>query len=93
MNLSLREEVTLMLHDWKRDVDLRAAGATCPMLNCGVLVIAYEETPSGREDFLQATRRWNFVCQECGAEFTAAQEDLLFQAVPREWLFSEVCHA
>jgi len=88
-----REQIALALRAWKEEVDLRAYGATCPMPNCGALVVTYESP-----DSLQAITRWEgatweFVCSECGAEFTAPKEDLLFQSVPREWLFSEICHA
>ena len=88
-----REQIALALHAWKEEVGLRAFGSTCPMPNCGALVVTYESP-----DSLQAITRWEgatweFVCSECGAEFTAPKEDLLFQSVPREWLFSEICHA
>lgn len=88
-----REQIALALRAWKEEVDLRAFGATCPMPNCGALVVTYESP-----DCLHAITRshgatWGFVCSECGAEFTAPKGDLLFQSVPREWLFSEICHA
>lgn len=87
-NLSLdREQVALAL------IDLRAFGATCPMPHCGALAVTYEASDSLREIIGSGLASWEFVCAECGAEFTAAREDLLFEAVPREWLFSQVCYA
>jgi hypothetical protein len=88
-----REQIALALREWKEDVDLRAFGATCPMPNCGALAVTYESSMSLNEIYRSVGANWDFVCAECGAEFTAPREDLLFQAVPREWLFSQVCHA
>ncbi len=93
MNAVLRQEVELMLRDWKEEVDLKAAGATCPMPNCGALAISYEPSDSISEVVRLASDRWDFVCPECAAEFTSPSSDLLFQAVPRQWLLSDVCHA
>jgi hypothetical protein len=88
-----REEVASLLRDWKQEVDLRAVGTTCPMPHCGALVISYESADSLNEVLRPTTGRWDFVCPECAAEFSASKSDLLFQAVPREWLLSSVCHA
>lgn len=86
-----REQMALALREWREEVDLRAFGATCPMPHCGALAITYEASDSIRA-FVGANT-WEFVCAECGAEFTATRRDLLFQSVPREWLLSEVCYA
>jgi len=88
-----REEVAKTLLEWKEEVDLKAVGTTCPMPNCGALVISYEPADSLNEVVRKATGRWEFVCPECAAEFIASKSDLLFQAVPREWLFADVCDA
>jgi len=97
MNLAktnfMREQVALTLHEWKEEVDLRAFGTTCPMPNCGALVIAYEPADSINQITHNPGASWDFLCPECGAEFSAPRGDLLFQSIPREWLFSEVCHA
>lgn len=93
-NLSLdREQVALALRGWREEVDLRAFGATCPMPHCGALAVTYEASDSLRKIIGSGLATWEFVCAECGAEFTAAGQDLLFEAVPREWLFSQVCYA
>jgi hypothetical protein len=88
-----REQVAFALHEWREEVDLRAFGATCPMPHCGALVVTYESSDSLREIIRSDGATWDFVCSECGAEFTAPRRDLLFQSVPREWLFSQICHA
>jgi len=88
-----REQIALAVRAWKEEVDLRAFGATCPMPNCGALVVTYESPDSLHAVTRSEGASWEFVCSECGAEFTAPKEDLLFQSVPREWLFSQICHA
>ena len=93
MNASQREEVATLLSNWKEEVDLRAAGAVCPMRGCGTLVIAYEPAESWNEARRRGKSTWEFVCSECGTEFTAPESDLLFQSVPREWLFAKVSNA
>jgi hypothetical protein len=94
MNLTktnlVRDEVVRQLCEWKEEVDLRAFGATCPMPGCGSLVITYEPEDSLNGAVHPAGATWEFVCPDCGSEFTAPRGDLLFQSVPREWLFSEV---
>ena len=72
---------------------IQAAGATCPMPDCGALAIAYEAPDSLREVCRSFTASWDFVCSACGAEFMAPEKDLLFQAIPRDWLRAQVCRA
>ena len=91
MNARIREEVSMMLREWKEEVDLRGFGAACPMPGCGALVITYEASDSLNEVACGGNRE--FICPECGVEFMAPKGDLLFQAVPRQWLFSKVCNA
>lgn len=86
-----REQFALALSEWREEVDLRAFGATCPMPHCGALAVTYEPQDSIRE--ITVGGSWEFVCSECGAEFIAACQDLVFQSVPREWLLSQVCYA
>lgn len=78
---------------FRRNAEMRAAGATCPMPGCGALAISYEAADSLNEMCRPLTASWDFICSECGAEFMAAKSDLLFQAIPRDWLFSQVCRA
>jgi hypothetical protein len=93
-NLGLeRKQIALALREWGEEVGLRAFGATCPMPACGALVVTYEPPVSLNEIAQARGAAWEFVCSECGAEFRAPRADLVFQAVPREWLFSQVCQA
>jgi hypothetical protein len=88
-----RRQMALALREWGKDVGLRAFGATCPMPGCCALVVTYETADSLNEITHSRGGAWEFVCSECGAEFTAPRADLLFQSVPREWLLSQVCQA
>ena len=88
-----REQIALALREWKEDVNLRAFGTTCPMPGCGALAVTYESEKPLDQIFGSAGADFEFVCSECGAEFTAPDGDLLFQSVPREWLFAQVCSA
>jgi len=93
MNVMTSREAALILHEWKEEVDLRAAGTICPMPRCGALVISYEPADSLHELGRKLSGRWDFVCSECGSEFSASKDDLLFNSVPRQWLLSDICHA
>jgi len=88
-----REQIALALRAWKEEVDLRGFGATCPMPHCGALAVTYESLDSVRKMVRSDAGMWEFVCPECSAEFSAPPGDLLFESVPREWLFSQVCSA
>lgn len=33
---------------------------------------------------------WEFTCPRCGIDFTMPDDELIFQSVPNEWLFSGV---
>ncbi len=76
-----------MLHEWDEPDDEVAAGAICPMPDCGALVIAFRATCVVRPDPLLA---WAFVCGRCGAEFDVPENGLVLQAVPKGWLFAKV---
>jgi len=86
-------QFALALQTCRKEVSLRAFGATCPMPACGALAVTYESTDSLNEVIQSRAATWEFVCSECGAEFNVPKGDLLFQSVPREWLFSQVCQA
>ena len=93
MHIVQRQEVAQILRDWKVEVDLKATGAICPMAGCGALVISYEPEESLNEMRRNGNASWDFVCSECGSEFSAPAGDLVFQSVPREWLLAGVCQA
>ena len=87
------ELMDLPVGQWNGDVEVRAAGAICPMPNCGALAISYEAADSLNVYRRAVTANWDFVCSECGIEFMAPKGDLLFQSIPRDWLLSQVCRA
>jgi hypothetical protein len=87
-----KDLMDLAINKLREEVDMRAAGTTCPMPGCGALAISFEPADSLDEARAFATD-WDFVCSECGSEFTSPRSDLLFQAVPRDWLLSQICHA
>jgi predicted RNA-binding Zn-ribbon protein involved in translation (DUF1610 family) len=73
--------------------EILASAAICPMPDCGAMVFSYEP---GENVFRVTGKRrsdWEFICPECGAEFTASSHGLVFQSVPRDWLLSDICHA
>lgn len=72
-----------MLHEWDESDDEVVAGATCPMSDCGALVLAYRPT-DGRGRVKAAP--WEFTCPRCGIDFTASEDRLIFQSVPKDWL-------
>lgn len=88
-----KQQFALALQTWREEAGLRAFGATCPMPNCGALAVTYESADSLNEVIPSRGATWEFVCSECGAEFNAPNSDLLFQSIPREWLFSQICQA
>ncbi len=77
---------------WKR-IDVRASGAVCPVPGCGSLVIAYRPADSINEITRRIGAPCEFICDQCGHEFTASGNDLVFQSIPRDWLLSGVCRA
>jgi hypothetical protein len=72
---------------WEEVDDEVAAGAICPMPECGALVIAFRATSVVRPDYI---RPWEFACLRCGAEFELGDNDLVFQSVPKGWLLPGV---
>jgi len=76
-----------MPDDWERREDLIAARTSCPMPDCGALTLAYGSIGNGGRS---NTEPWEFTCPRCGVEFTAAEFDLIFQSVPKDWLLAEV---
>lgn len=93
MNTKELMDLALRRCQQERKVEMKAAGTTCPMRGCGALAIAYEAADSFNSVCRAHTGKWDFVCSECGTEFSAPKSDLLFDAIPRDWLFSQVCRA
>jgi hypothetical protein len=79
--------------NWEDQESMVAAGAVCPMPNCGALVIAYHSAESINSITRRRAPVWEFTCPACGFEFMESADELIFQSVPRHWLLAEVCHA
>ena len=93
MNSKELMELALKRYQQEQHVEMRACGTTCPMPGCGALAISYEAADSFNTLCRAHTAKWDFVCSECGTEFSAPKADLLFDAIPRDWLLSQVCRA
>jgi len=57
------------------------------MADCGVLAVAYRSTDGVERDHSEP---WEFTCPRCGIDFTAPEDDLVFQSVPKEWLLAKI---
>jgi len=58
-----------MLDDWDEHDELVAAGAICPVPDCGVWVISYR--PPHRAGRVNAKSWCQFTCSWCGIDFNA----------------------
>jgi hypothetical protein len=76
-----------MPHEWGERDDEVAAGAICPMPECGALVVAFRVTSVTSHDHFEP---WEFVCGRCGIEFVVPEDELVFQWVPKDWLLARV---
>lgn len=74
-----------MTEDWNESDQLLASATRCPMPHCGALTISYRSA-----HVAQPAPLWEFTCPLCGVDFTAGEEDLVFQSVPKEWLQAEI---
>jgi hypothetical protein len=69
--------------NWDEQEDVVAAGASCPIPDCGALAVTYRLTEGvGRAD----SKPWEFTCPRCGIDFTVPEDELILQPVPKEWL-------
>jgi len=80
-------EMNNMAHDWKEPENEEAAGANCPMPDCGALVLTYRSRDHRRGD---KGGLWEFTCPRCGMNFAFADEELIFHSVPKSWLLAAV---
>jgi len=76
-----------MLHDREKPEHEEAAGAKCPMADCGALAVAYTLVDRRRSD---KDLPWEFTCPRCGFDFLVHEEELVFRSVPKRWLLAEV---
>ena len=76
-----------MADDWDEHDEVVAAGSSCPMPDCGALVVAYRSADGVERDHSEP---WEFTCPRCGIEFTVTEADLIFQSLPEDWLLGRV---
>jgi len=69
-----------MPHEWEELDDEVAAGASCPMPDCGALAVASRATDGVGRDHSEP---WEFVCPRCGIDFAIPKDELIFQSVPK----------
>jgi hypothetical protein len=82
---NIHENVTTQTEEQRDDVV--AAASSCPVIDCGSLVIDYRPADS----FLLGHREdWEFTCSRCGMAFTVPQSELIFQSIPRRWLWANM---
>ena len=67
--------------------DIVAAASSCPVPDCGFLVVEYRAAGSVRPGHAED---WEFMCSRCGMEFTVTQGELIFQSVPKQWLSAKI---
>jgi len=57
------------------------------MPDCGALVVAYKPPDRMGRDNVEP---WEFTCPRCDVDFTVAEDELIFQSVPKGWLLAKV---
>jgi hypothetical protein len=67
----------------ERGEEIITAASSCPAPECSSLVVEYRAAGSVRNGHPED---WDFKCSRCGLEFMAAQDDLIFQSAPQQWL-------
>jgi hypothetical protein len=73
--------------DWENRDNVVAAVATCPLLDCGALVLAFRAS----QDATPEAEPWYFTCPRCGFEFEVrATDKLILHSIPRNWLVSNL---
>jgi len=76
-----------MSDNWDKHDEEVAAGASCPVRECGALAVVYDSSDCAGAD---VSGPWEFRCPYCGVDFTALADELIFQSVPRKWLLARV---
>lgn len=67
--------------------EIIAAASICSV--CDTVVFAYRSGYRNCHD----SDRWEFMCPQCGTDFTVPESELAFQCLPKEWLSARVCAA
>jgi len=57
------------------------------MPGCGAISVAFRATCVVKRDYLKP---WKFTCPRCGIDYALAEEELIFQSVPKDWLLARV---
>ena len=73
-----------MPDDWDEPDNEVAAGSSCPVPECGALVVAYRPPDQDHAEM------WEFICPRCGIDFTVPEDELIFRSVPKDWLLARV---
>ena len=76
-----------MSHDWDERDDEVAAGANCPVPDCGALAVCYRPSDGVLCD---EGERYEFTCPRCGIDFTVSHANLILHSVPKDWLLAKV---
>ena len=79
-------EARAMPQDWEQRDGIVAAASSCPLPECGSLVIEYRAADSVRPGHPED---WEFTCSVCGMEFAVVQGELIFQSAPKQWLSAD----
>jgi len=73
--------------DYRYDYDDEVASVSrCPIPECGALAVAF--TPPDRA--CDSAELREFTCPRCGSDFSASDNQLIFQSVPKRWLLARV---
>ena len=73
-----------MTDDWDEFDEVIVAGAKCPTPDCVALAVTCKPPDYGLAQQLE------FTCPRCGIDFTVPEAELVFQSVPKQWLFAGV---
>ena len=76
-----------MPHELGERDDEVAAGAICPLPDCGALVVAFRAPSLISRDLIEPLE---VACGRCGIEFVVPEHELVFQSVPKDWLLARV---
>ena len=76
-----------MLDEREECDEVVAAGAICPMPDCGALVIEYISDDGMERDHPEPRE---FTCPHCGINFAIPEDELIFQSVQRKWLLARI---